>query len=126
MPRRTPSPCATPGCPHLTTTARCPDHTTLHQARQDRRYHQAPHRRVYKTAAWQRLRKRLLQDHPWCQSPGCHQPATDVDHIVPLADGGEPFDETNLQTLCKRHHSQKTQREVFDRKGPSGFRGPSA
>jgi 5-methylcytosine-specific restriction endonuclease McrA len=31
-----------------------------------------------------------------------------VDHITPLDKGGHPFDESNLQTLCKRCHQEKT------------------
>ena len=37
--------------------------------------------------------------------------AVDVDHIIPMARGGERLDPNNLQPLCKRHHSQKTARE---------------
>ena len=36
---------------------------------------------------------------------------TEVDHIVPLEDGGAMFDEANLQGLCKSHHSSKTARD---------------
>jgi len=31
-----------------------------------------------------------------------------VDHWVPLAQGGAPFDEDNLVSLCHSHHSRKT------------------
>lgn len=31
-----------------------------------------------------------------------------VDHITPLDEGGHPFEETNLQTLCKHCHQEKT------------------
>ena len=34
--------------------------------------------------------------------------ATDVDHIVPIADGGAPLDQANLQSLCHECHSRKT------------------
>lgn len=34
-----------------------------------------------------------------------------VDHIDRISDGGHPFDETNLQTLCKRCHHEKTAEE---------------
>jgi 5-methylcytosine-specific restriction endonuclease McrA len=39
-------------------------------------------------------------------------PATDVDHRTRIEEGGEPWDETNLQGLCHPHHSQKTARET--------------
>jgi len=31
-----------------------------------------------------------------------------VDHITPLDEGGHPFEESNLQTLCKHCHQAKT------------------
>jgi 5-methylcytosine-specific restriction endonuclease McrA len=41
--------------------------------------------------------------------------AADVDHIVPLADGGTD-DEDNLQVLCKCCHGLKTEAETYARK----------
>jgi len=35
----------------------------------------------------------------------------EVDHIVPVSDGGHPFDPGNLQTLCEDCHRDKTARE---------------
>jgi 5-methylcytosine-specific restriction endonuclease McrA len=46
--------------------------------------------------------------HPECAE--CGAPATDVDHVIPLADGGSN-DIGNLQALCHSHHSAKTARE---------------
>lgn len=34
-----------------------------------------------------------------------------VDHITPISEGGHPFDESNLQTLCKHCHREKTAEE---------------
>jgi len=34
-----------------------------------------------------------------------------VDHITPVSKGGHPFDESNLQTLCRDCHEQKTAEE---------------
>lgn len=34
-----------------------------------------------------------------------------VDHITRVTDGGHPFDESNLQTLCKHCHGEKTAAE---------------
>ena len=31
----------------------------------------------------------------------------EIDHIVPLSDGGHPFDPDNLQRLCTRCHGKK-------------------
>ena len=35
----------------------------------------------------------------------------EVDHIVPLAAGGAPYDPENLQTLCRPCHFDKTRRD---------------
>ena len=37
--------------------------------------------------------------------------ATDVDHIVPINQGGDPFTRSNLQPLCQHHHGLKTKGE---------------
>lgn len=51
----------------------------------------------------------LLDESSLIESPadgGFH-----VDHIERIADGGHPLDETNLQTLCKHCHREKTAAE---------------
>jgi 5-methylcytosine-specific restriction protein A len=72
---------------------------------------------VYKTARWARLRTRHLADHPLCEHPGCRAIGEEVDHRTPHR--GDPdliWDPENLQTLCKRHHSSKTGREIAERR----------
>lgn len=59
---------------------------------------------------WQRLRMLVLHEQPVCETPGCTQMATDVDHIVAKAKGGTD-DRTNLRALCHSCHSRKTGRE---------------
>ena len=44
------------------------------------------------------------------QNSGRVAPPQEVDHIIPLEQGGT-HDETNLQALCKPCHSAKTARE---------------
>ncbi|MHC4734639.1 MAG: HNH endonuclease [Planctomycetota bacterium] len=61
-------------------------------------------------ASWRRRRFAWLREHPWCNWDGCHEAATQVDHVVPLSDGG-PDDEWNFQGLCARHHGAKTRGE---------------
>jgi len=58
------------------------------------------------------LRRQQLRREPLCQyvsSTGqrCARRATDVDHIVPRAEGGADA-LGNLQSLCHSHHSMKT------------------
>jgi 5-methylcytosine-specific restriction protein A len=86
---------------------RCTDH-----ARQSNR---SRHNALYSTRAWQRLSARVLRawrgEHGnWC--PGYRRvshPASDltVDHVVPLAAGGAPFDIGNTAVLCRSCNSTK-------------------
>ena len=59
---------------------------------------------IYNTAKWRRIREVvLLRDSYTFQihlPKVCGLRATMVDHIVPIAEGGEPFDETNLRAAC--------------------------
>ena len=59
---------------------------------------------IYNTAKWRRVREVvLLRDSYTCQIhlPNiCGLRATMVDHIIPIAEGGEPFDELNLRVAC--------------------------
>lgn len=63
---------------------------------------------------WQKLRKIYLARHPFCIK--CPRLATEVDHILPLAEGGTHADD-NLQALCKSCHSRKT---IRDNRGADG------
>lgn len=67
-------------------------------------------KRPYSTARWQRLRKAKLARDPLCQycPPGRLTPATEVDHIVPIARGGDALDWDNLKSACRPCHSSKT------------------
>jgi 5-methylcytosine-specific restriction protein A len=87
--------------------SRCTDH-----ARQSNR---SRHNALYSTRAWQRLSARVLRawrgEHgDWC--PGYQRSAhaasdLTVDHIVPLAAGGAPFDIGNCAVLCRSCNSTK-------------------
>jgi 5-methylcytosine-specific restriction protein A len=87
--------------------SRCTEH-----ARQSNR---SRHNALYSTRAWQRLSARVLRawrgEHgDWC--PGYGRPAhaasdLTVDHVVPLAAGGEPFDIANTSVLCRSCNSTK-------------------
>src|SRR5262245_38486777 len=62
---------------------------------------------------WQRLRLMQLSREPLCREHAHRNElveATEVDHIIPLSLGGANGPE-NLQSLCKRCHSEKTFRE---------------
>ena len=110
-------PCAQPGCPELVSKGRC----AAHAKQVDREYksHSPKSREVYSLPMWRGIRRELLAAHPWCQTPGCNNMATQVDHIVRMEEGGDPWNRSNLQVLCMRCHSSKTMSEVFGRKTPA-------
>lgn len=60
---------------------------------------------------WQRFRKWYLRHNPLCNV--CEGAATEVDHIVPLSQGGAHCDEDNSVGYCKPCHSRKTGRETM-------------
>ena len=67
--------------------------------------------RLYDKRQWRRLREQQLRMHPlcvMCMKRGLATPAQDVDHIKPLADGGERFAHDNLRSLCHSCHSLVT------------------
>lgn len=66
------------------------------------------------TNRWQRLSRRLRRMQPWCSSCGAED-GLSVDHIVPLAHGGDPFDVTNLQILCQSCNSTKATKRATTR-----------
>lgn len=80
--------------------------------------------------AYRKLRASVLRTHPICQL--CHiRPATRVDHIIPLSQGGPFMDPENLQALCKDCDKRKTAGDARGRSvshrhrvGPDGL--PSA
>jgi hypothetical protein len=67
---------------------------------------------------WRKLRAALLDQEPLCRSciaTGRVTAATEVDHIIPLHKGGQEYQASNLQPLCKPCHELKTAREGTDR-----------
>ncbi|WP_156662752.1 HNH endonuclease signature motif containing protein [Mycobacterium sp. 1274761.0] len=68
--------------------------------------------RASRGARGQRLRAAKLNANPRCQWPGCRRPAVTVDHIVPLAEGGDEWAWENLQSLCHPCHDRKTRAEA--------------
>ena len=64
----------------------------------------AERRRVYRSARWRRLRRMVLEraGNRCARCGGAGR--LEVHHRRPLACGGDPFDATNLQALCRRCH----------------------
>lgn len=102
--------CATSGCGNLTDRTLCASCDAGRVTTGDERASASA--RGY-DPRWRRRRKRYLAKHPncvICESQGRVAYDLEVDHIVSLRRGGadEP---SNWQTLCHRHHSEKTARE---------------
>ena len=71
---------------------------------------------IRSSARWQRVRMIKLTQQSTCEDPFKHHPdrpilAKQVDHIVPLQDGGAAFAMENLQSLCTHCHAIKSQQE---------------
>ena len=67
-----------------------------------------------RTTRWRELRAEILHAAGYrCAKCGRTRPPSDldVDHIVPLRDGGEAFARDNLQPLCKPCHWKKNASE---------------
>jgi len=102
-------------------TSRAGSRCTEHARESNRSRHNA----LYSTRAWQRLSGRVLRawrgEHGnWC--PGYQRPAhrasdLTVDHVVPLAAGGAPFDIANTSVLCRSCNSTKGASVDADRGG---------
>lgn len=68
---------------------------------------------------WQRIRLKILErDGHTCQIRGrnCTVKATHVDHIVPVEQGGPPYDPANLRAACQRCNVAK-RNQLHDRNG---------
>jgi 5-methylcytosine-specific restriction protein A len=63
---------------------------------------------------WRRLRESILQRDQHlclpCKAKGRYTQADEVDHVVPEAEGGTD-DRSNLQSICKPCHDEKTKAE---------------
>jgi 5-methylcytosine-specific restriction protein A len=64
-------------------------------------------------AKWRKARAQVLREEPVCRV--CGAPSEEVDHIIPLQAGGDPYARANLQGLCKRHNASKGARVATQR-----------
>ena len=87
-------------------------------------------RRLRSTALWTRVSRMYRRSHPNCELclPASIVRSEEVDHIVPLTEGGEPFDEDNLRALCRPCHQSVTRHggrpPAPNRVTVDGFRNP--
>jgi 5-methylcytosine-specific restriction endonuclease McrA len=97
--------CLEPRCPNPATyRGRCQAHARTTNKDTHR------NRSIYNSKRWALTRRAVLHDQPICTT--CDQAlATDVDHIVAIEAGGDPWARHNLQGLCQSCHSAKTRQE---------------
>lgn len=113
-----PRPCRKPGCPALVRGRIGYCETHRREAKHDEmasynRMHPERASSPYGTARWRRAAKAHLAAHPCCTDPfGVHGEfvpfAEVVDHVEPVRLGGEFWDSTNWQGLCRSCHERKT------------------
>ncbi|MRW86791.1 HNH endonuclease [Pseudoduganella sp. FT26W] len=108
MPVSAPRPCSFPTCSVLVRdgSGRCAKHP------RDQWKKTTPTKRITGRRL-QAMRVALFSRHPLCAEclrQGRATPATQRDHVIPLAEGGLD-DETNEQALCQDCHDEKSERE---------------
>jgi 5-methylcytosine-specific restriction protein A len=105
MPKAPSRPCATHRCPGRAKNGRyCAKCAKRAQKRRAPEKRASSAKRGY-GANWRKIRAAHLKKHPLCVV--CGEPATNVDHIIPLAKGGTNAS-SNLQSMCHSCHSRKT------------------
>jgi 5-methylcytosine-specific restriction protein A len=106
-------PCTNQPCPNFGDGGPCAEHRTKYEQ------HRGSARARGYDGTWDRLRRIVLAEEPICgecQAEGFIVPSTEVDHIIPIAQLPElRLVRSNLQGLCKAHHSAKTIAELRGR-----------
>ena len=103
-------PCSYPGCSNLVEAGRCEQHRVT----ADQTWQRDPERQSLYGRRWRKIRVVHLAANPWCVrclEDGVYNPATDVDHKVDHKGDVELFYRGELQSLCHKHHSEKTAME---------------
>jgi 5-methylcytosine-specific restriction protein A len=121
--------CKYPGCTQITDEEVCTDPTHVewlnNKKRErekriaDRKPFQNAERSndaLYHDPRWIQLSRAALRLCPYCVVCGCTT-NLEVDHIIAPRGSEELFfDPNNLQVLCRKHHQDKTKKEIADRK----------
>lgn len=77
---------------------------------------------LYNTAAWRKYSRWYRSIHPLCVNHNvCGNLAYCVDHIVPVESGGDFWDESNHQPMCRRCHDKKRAEESNLAQGRGGM-----
>ena len=106
MPFKPKKPCKYPGCKNLTENRFCTEHSRLMMKEYNEHYRNRQTQEIYASDEWTRVREEHMVNYPFCQvckRYGRLVKATEVHHIIPLADGGSNR-HNNLLSLCHRCH----------------------
>lgn len=98
--------CMEPRCPNqVTARGRCDFHRKeLERERSARRREVS--KGIFKTKRWAMRRRQVISEQPMCAI--CEtRVVEEIDHIVPLSQGGAPYDRQNLRGLCRPCHRER-------------------
>jgi 5-methylcytosine-specific restriction enzyme A len=115
--------CLEPGCPNpVTGRGRCNQHRKPIERERSRRRREAT-KGTYKTRRWKLRRMQVFTRDPFCADGrmcGGKAPSVEVDHLISLDQGGDPYAMSNLRGTCRACHEAKTAQENRGRReGPS-------
>lgn len=114
MPVAPPSRCGRVGCTNMATKrGRCDECQPPPWANSSKSWQSGSSRK------WREFRAQQLRDEPKCRR--CDVDATEVDHILPLSEGGSKWDKANVQSLCQDCHGAKTLEDRRRKRRPSGM-----
>lgn len=101
--------CRKLGCPEVGhyKNGYCEKHQTLAIGWHRKKFNAS---KFYSSGRWQKLRAWIIKRQPICMVCGMNV-SEEVDHIIPLSQGGAEMDADNLQGICKACHSSKTVRD---------------
>lgn len=115
--------CVAPACKNIVRDggSRCEKHrkTAKKERVENRKITGRRNSKIYNTQRWKRLSIKKRTVTPFCENcedHGVMKVADVVDHIVELEDGGEPYEWSNLKSLCHSCHNNKTADEARKRK----------
>lgn len=114
MPTKLKVPCKYPRCPKMVEASACfcDEHKkykrNTKENRDDFRPEAQTNKGFYHSYEWVKYRAAILKNRGVCH---CGEPATMVDHIVPINEGGGKFDPFNVQPMCDSCHAKKRQAE---------------
>lgn len=65
----------------------------------------------YNSTEWRKRSHQYRSEHPLCEqceTENLITPATVTDHIIPINQGGNKFESSNLKALCAKCHNKKS------------------